>query len=55
MKEMAQDINNIIGTLESLNIPATFDNMNKLLGCLQLLAKIRDNLSRGENENAETA
>lgn len=47
-KELAQDIQNVIGTLESLNIPSTYDNMNKMLGCMQCLAHVRDELQRDE-------
>ena len=37
MKNLAQDIRNVIATLENLNIQATYDNMNRLLGCMQVL------------------
>lgn len=35
----------VINTLEKLDIKATYDNMDKLLGCLQLLMKVRDGLN----------
>lgn len=34
----------IINTLQALDIKATYENMDKLLGCMQLLAKVRDAL-----------
>lgn len=42
--DFTQEIDNIIHTLEQLNIPATYDNMSKLLGCMQHLARMRDML-----------
>ena len=57
MNEQATKVQAVINTLESLNIPATYDNMNKLLGCLQALAEVRDAISKGEepdgNDHAE--
>lgn len=57
MKEQATKVQAVINTLESLNIPATYDNMNKLLGCLQVLAEVRDAISKEEepdgNDHAE--
>lgn len=45
---MADDIQKVIDTLQTLNIPATFNNLNHLLGCLQLLAEIRDKMRAQE-------
>lgn len=45
-KRLAQDIQNVISTLESLNIPSTYDNMNKMLGCMQCLAHVRDEVQK---------
>ena len=42
--DYTQEINNIIATLEKLNIPATYDNLNRLMGCMQHLAALRDAL-----------
>ena len=42
--DFVQEINNIICTLEKLNIQATADNMSHLLGCMQHLARMRDML-----------
>ena len=50
MRELANDIQRVINTLQDLDIKSTYDNMNRLLGCQELLAKIRDKLSE-EPEN----
>ena len=42
--DLKQDIQNVISTLEGLDIKATYDNMNRLLGCMQVLANVRDAL-----------
>ena len=38
----------VINTLQGLDIKATYENMDKLLGCLQMLAKVRDRLNLPE-------
>ena len=47
----------VINTLGSLDIKSTYENMDKLLGCLQMLAKVRDRLNLAEvhdgNDHAE--
>ena len=56
MEEMTNKIQAVINTLEGLDIKSTFDNMNKLLGCQQTLADVRDELQRREvkvNGNAD--
>ena len=54
---LKQDIQNVISTLEGLDIKSTYDNMNRLLGCLQVLANVRDALDAQEvkdgNDHAE--
>lgn len=40
--DVANELQRVIDTLSSLNIVSTYNNMNKLLGCLQVLANIRD-------------
>lgn len=40
------EIQKVLNTLEGLNIPSTFDNMNRLLGSMQVLAATRDDLGR---------
>lgn len=44
--DYATDIQNIITTLEGLEIKSTINNMDRLLGCMQLLAKIRDEMRK---------
>lgn len=56
MEELTNKIQAVINTLEGLDIKSTFDNMNKLLGCQQTLADVRDELKRMEvkaNGNAD--
>ena len=46
----------VINTLQGLDIKATYDNMDKLLGCLQMLGKVRDQLNaevKDGNDHAE--
>ena len=53
----ASKIQAIMNTLQELNIPATVDNMSKLLGCQQTLADVRDEMQRMQQEvkaNADT-
>ena len=45
---LSTDIQKVINTLEELTIKSTFDNMNKLLGCLQVLADVRNQLQQQE-------
>lgn len=44
--DCANGIQNVIATLQQLEIKSNYDNMDKMLGCLQLLAKIRDELTK---------
>ena len=56
MEELTNKIQAVINTLEGLDIKSTFDNMNKLLGCQQTLADVRDELQQREvkvNGNAD--
>jgi len=48
MNENAKNIQIVINTLATLDMPSTYDNANKLLGMYQLLAKVRDALDRPE-------
>ena len=48
MEEMVTRIQSVINTLEGLDIRSTYENMDRLLGCLQVLAKIRDDLKEKE-------
>ena len=50
MKEQAAKIQIVINTLETLDIPATFDNVNRMTGIYQLLTGLRDELAGMEGE-----
>ena len=47
--KLAENVQIVINTLEQLNIQATQDNLNKLLGSIQLLTQIRNELA-GEGD-----
>lgn len=49
----AGEIQNVINTLQTLEIKSNYDTMDRLLGCMQLLAKIRDGLQEVDNGNAD--
>lgn len=52
MEELAEKIQIIINTLQTLMIPATYHNMNRLMGVYEQLATIRDQLNgKGEPED----
>ena len=53
MNELAEKIQRVINTIETVEIKATFDNMNKLLGSLQMLAEVRDALSSVKEVNVD--
>ena len=55
MKHIADDLQKIINTIEGLDIKSTYDNMNRLLGCLQLLIKDRDELLAHDAEEKKYA
>lgn len=44
MNEMAKELQNIIDTLNQVTITG-YDNMNRLMGSMQHLAKLRDKLA----------
>lgn len=46
MSTLSEKIQAVIKTLEMLTITATYDNLNKMLGCLQTLIEIRDDLKK---------
>ena len=50
MKEQAEKIQIVINTLETLNIPATFYNVNRLTGVYNTLIKVRDKLTATKGE-----
>ena len=47
---MVNDLNNIIRSMQTLEIQSTFNNMNVLLACIQKLMEIRDALERNETK-----
>lgn len=49
MEDKAKTIQIVINTLQDLDIKSTFDNMNRLMGALQTLAKVRDELEQMGN------
>lgn len=50
---MKEKLKAVYSTLQTLNIPPTYDNLNKLLGCLQALSEVYDELEREEKRNVE--
>ena len=44
MNDLAEKIQVVMNTIQDLDIKSTFDNMNHLMGVLQTLASIRDEL-----------
>lgn len=45
MREMANKVQAVMNTLESLDIKSTYENVNKLLGCFQVLSEVRNDLN----------
>ena len=45
MNEQAARVQIVINTLETLNIPAAYDNVNRLTGIYNLLYQLRDELA----------
>lgn len=45
MNEYAKKIQIAMNTIAILNIPATFDNVNRLMGIYNLLSSVRDDLA----------
>lgn len=50
MKKLIMEIDAISATLEQLDIQPTIPNMDKLLGCQQHLATIREELEKRAKE-----
>lgn len=50
MNEQANTIQIVINTLQDLDIKSTFNNMNRLMGAIQTLAKLRDELNQKKEE-----
>ena len=49
----ADKIQAVINTLDTLMIPATYDNVNRVLGMYNTLAEVRDNLRKEEDHAGE--
>ena len=49
MNELANKIQIAINTIQDLEIKSTFDNMNHLMGAIQTLAIVRDELEKMAN------
>lgn len=50
MKELAEKVQICINTLEIINVPNTFNNVNHMLGIYRLLAEVRDQLMAMKTE-----
>jgi len=46
----AEKIQVVINTIETLTLPGTYDNSNRLMGIYRMLAEVRDDLQRQEAE-----
>jgi len=51
--EQATNIQIVMNTLETLTVPATFENANRLVGIYNLLTGVRDKLMEAPAENTE--
>ena len=49
----AEKIQIVLNTLETLMIPATFDNVNRMMGIYKTLADVRDSLSKPKEVSEE--
>lgn len=49
MNEKANKIQMVIDTLQGLDIKSTFSNMNHLMGAIQMLVQVRDEINGKEN------
>ena len=50
MNETATNIQIVINTLETINIPATYQNVSKMLGVYNTLVKVRENPEEKKEE-----
>ena len=53
MKELAAKVQVVINTMETLNMPPTYDNVNHVYGMYRLLMDIRDELAAMPAEKTE--
>lgn len=49
----ADKIQAVINTLDTLMIPATYDNVNRVLGMYNTLAEVRDSLRKEDGHAGE--
>lgn len=56
MKENIEKIKAVIGTLDGglSGVPMTYDNMSKLVGCMQVLSEVVKELEKQEVEDGNT-
>lgn len=50
MNDQATKIQVVINTLQAMEIKATFDNMNHMMGALKLLAEVREAIATPDDE-----
>lgn len=50
---MVDDLNNIIRSIQSLDITSTYNNMSILLACINKLMEIRDELEKEKGGEAD--
>ena len=53
MNEQANKIQMVMNTIETLDIKANYETMNKLMGCLTVLAEVRNDLNKPQEEKKE--
>lgn len=53
MNEQAMKIQMVMNTIETLDIKANYETMNKLMGCLTTLAGVRDELNKPKEEKTD--
>jgi hypothetical protein len=49
----AEKIQIVMNTIETLTVPASYENANRLTGIYQTLAEVRDDLSKPAEEGGE--
>ena len=50
---MVQQLQAVINTLQELDIKTTYSNLDKLLGCIQVLDRIKNDLQEKQSKPAE--
>ena len=51
---MKEQIQEVIDTLQTLVIQATYGNLTKLAGCIEMLANVRNNIPEEKQEEEQT-